>query len=196
MLIDARSVAAGSEVRCDLCVVGAGPAGISIVDRLRESGLSIILLEAAGSIPMSQRNGCFAEKTRAARYYRLDACRYRLFGGSTNRWGGWCRPLEPADFEQRDWLPWSGWPIDETALEPYHGDAAKLFELADACFDLPAWGDRLPTPFALDGTAFESVVFRYSGFTQWTTCTSREVRCSRPGGTLIRPSRLSRLRSD
>ena len=48
MLIDARQVSQGSEFRCDVCVIGSGPAGIAIADRLRNSQLSVILLEAGG----------------------------------------------------------------------------------------------------------------------------------------------------
>ena len=51
MQLDARSIADGATLTCDLCVVGAGPAGISLVDRLRESGLSICLLESGGFEP-------------------------------------------------------------------------------------------------------------------------------------------------
>ena len=51
MLIDARTVEDGAELRCDVCVVGAGPAGRPVVHRLRDSGLSICLLERGGFEP-------------------------------------------------------------------------------------------------------------------------------------------------
>jgi choline dehydrogenase-like flavoprotein len=162
MLVDARSVTSGREFACDLCIVGAGPAGIAIADRLRESGLYVVLLESGGFHPELATQKLFRGQSDGRSYYRLDACRFRLFGGSTNRWGGWCRPLEAADFEQHDWLPWSGWPIGPEALEQYRADAAKLFDLTDPRFDLAAWRDRLPPPLPLDGTDFESNVFQYS----------------------------------
>jgi choline dehydrogenase-like flavoprotein len=162
VLIDARTVAPGSEFACDLCVVGAGPAGIAIVDRLRESGLTIVLLESGGFDPETPTQALFRGENEGHAYYRLDTCRFRLFGGSSNRWGGWCRPLEPTDFEPRSWLAWSGWPIRSESLEPYHAETAKLFELADASFDLASLRERLPAPFELDGSHFESVFFRYS----------------------------------
>jgi choline dehydrogenase-like flavoprotein len=162
MLIDARSVPAGTEFRCDLCVVGAGPAGIAITDRLRKSGLSIVLLESGGFDPELPTQALYRGENHGWPYFRLDACRFRLFGGGTNRWGGWCRPLEPVDFERHEWLPFSGWPIGSEGLEPYYADAAKLFELTDSRFDLAAWRDRLPVPLTLDRTNFESVVFQFS----------------------------------
>ena len=29
----------------------------------------------------------------------LGASRLRHFGGTSGHWGGWCRPLDPVDFE-------------------------------------------------------------------------------------------------
>ena len=37
--------------------------------------------------------------------------RIRALGGATGHWEGWCRPLMPHDFEARDYIPNSGWPI-------------------------------------------------------------------------------------
>jgi choline dehydrogenase-like flavoprotein len=162
VLIDAREVSTGAEFACDLCVVGAGPAGIAIADRLRDSGLSVVLLESGArnvDLP-SQRLYC--GEIRGHGYYRLDACRWRLFGGGTTRWGGWCRPLEAVDFTARGWLPYSGWPITAQALQPYEADAARLFELPNARFDLDAWRHRLPDPLPLDASHFEHVVFQHS----------------------------------
>jgi len=129
MLIDARSVPTAAEFSCDLCVVGAGPAGIAIVDRLRDSGLAVLLLESGGLNLELPTQALYRGEIHGHDYFRLDACRWRLFGGSSNRWGGWCRPLEAIDFARREWLPYSGWPIEAETLQPYHADAAELFEL-------------------------------------------------------------------
>ena len=174
MLIDARSLAAGAEFVCDLCVVGGGPAGIALVDRLRPSGLSIILLESGGFNLELPTQSLYRGELHGDPYFRLDACRWRLFGGSSNRWGGWCRPLEPVDFEQREWLPHSGWPIDAGVLRPYHDEAARLFELPNARFDLADWQHRLPPPLPLEGANFVNNVFQHSPETNFAdTCLVR-----------------------
>ncbi len=160
MLVDARFVTEGSELTADLCVVGSGPAGIAIVERLRGSGLSICLVESGGLEPELATQRLYHGSNVGHRYYRLDACRFRLFGGTTNRWGGWCRPLEPIDFERREWLPWSGWPIGCQALEPYYPETARLFRLSEPSFDLATWRQRLPAPYVLDGDDFQSVIFQ------------------------------------
>jgi choline dehydrogenase-like flavoprotein len=162
MLIDAKSIARGADFACDLCIVGAGAAGIAIADRLRNAGIEVILLESGGFHPEPSTQRLYRGKNIGRRYFRLESNRWRLFGGSTNRWGGMSRPLDALDYERRDWLPWSGWPIGWDTLEPYHADTAKLLELHDPRFDLDAWRDRIAPPFALDGTNFENVIYQYS----------------------------------
>jgi choline dehydrogenase-like flavoprotein len=85
-----------------------------------------------------------------------------MFGGSSNRWGGWCRPLGEEDYQVREWLAHSGWPISAQTLRPYEADAARLFELPHDRFDLSAWCDRLPPPLPLGATNFENIVFQHS----------------------------------
>jgi choline dehydrogenase-like flavoprotein len=162
LLIDARSVAGGSALECDLCVVGSGPAGIAIADRLRDSGLSVVLLEAGGLDYALAAQKLYRGQIVGHPYYRLDGCRWRMFGGGTNRWGGWCRPLDAVDYSERAWLALSGWPISADSLKPYEDDAATLFELPSARFDLEAWRDRLPPPLALGETNFENIVIQHS----------------------------------
>ncbi|HEX8498713.1 MAG TPA: GMC family oxidoreductase [Actinomycetales bacterium] len=161
MLIDARQHA-GAELSADVAVVGGGPAGITLAGRLRGSGLTVLVLEAGGLHPTLRDQRAYAGDNVGHPYFRLDGCRYRLLGGSTNRWGGWCRPLEDLDFETRSYVADSGWPIDATDLRPYYDEAARLFELPSADFDLPSWASRLPTPFPLQDTDFENTVFQYS----------------------------------
>ena len=144
MLIDARSLSSICEFRCDVCVVGAGFAGLAIAHRLRDSGLSVVLLESGGfNVELSSQR-LYRGEISGHRYFRLDGCRWRLFGGGGNHWGGWCRPLDQFDFAQRDWLPYSGWPVTAESIQPYETETAKLFELPNARFDLAAWRDRLP----------------------------------------------------
>jgi choline dehydrogenase-like flavoprotein len=162
LLIDARLLSPGTELTCDVCIVGSGPAGITIAHRLIGSGLSVKLLEAGGPRYELGTQTLYRGRVVGDPYYRLDGCRWRMFGGTSNRWGGWCRPLDPVDYTQRDWLPLSGWPINAQHLERYEADAARLCELPTARFDLESWRDRMSPPFMLDDTNFENVVIQQS----------------------------------
>ncbi|MGP6158936.1 MAG: GMC oxidoreductase [Vulcanimicrobiaceae bacterium] len=162
MLIDARSVSAGSEFLHDVCVVGSGPAGMAVAERLRGSGLQVCLLESGGRDPELRTQRLYGGSNVGHPYFRLDACRFRVFGGTSNRWGGWCRPLQPVDFERRDWMPYSGWPIDAQTLSPYYEETARLFQLVQPSFALADWQQRLPAPFALGDETFENAIFQHS----------------------------------
>ena len=97
----------------------------------------------------------------------MDEGRYRVFGGSVNRWAGRCAVFDPIDFERRDWVHMSGWPIDSATLSPYY-DRAK----AVAKFDEPWIPDgKVPAALGLEISGFSTpglrpFVWRYapSGF--------------------------------
>jgi hypothetical protein len=96
VLIDARSLADGSEVVCDLAVVGAGPSGIAIVDRMRNFGVKVCLIESGGFEPDLRTQNLYRGENVGHRYFGLQTCRFRMFGGSSNRWGGLVSPARAA----------------------------------------------------------------------------------------------------
>jgi choline dehydrogenase-like flavoprotein len=132
MLIDARDIASGTTRPYDLCVVGAGAAGITLARRLRAERFSIALVESGGFTfdPATQdlyQGTTLGPGLSGASY--LSTSRLRFFGGTTNHWGGWCRPLDPLDFETRAWVPHSGWPIGRAELAPYFEEAAGVVQI-------------------------------------------------------------------
>jgi len=162
VLIDARQVKDEARLTSDVVVVGAGPAGISVVDRLRSSGLSICLITGSGLVPDRFAQQMYRGESVGAPYYSLDGCRFRQFGGGGNYWGGWCRPLDPIDFTRRDWLAWSGWPLDRAELDPYYADAAEFLRLPSTRFDRTAWPAHMPPPLDTSQTSFENAIVWYS----------------------------------
>jgi len=113
----------------DVCIVGTGPAGMTIARSLPAS-LRIALIEAGGFdyIPEDQRN--YEGETSGLRPGYLSSSRARMFGGSSNCWGGWCHPLDEYDLQRKDWLPASAaWPFPRESLVPYYDKASKLLGL-------------------------------------------------------------------
>jgi choline dehydrogenase-like flavoprotein len=97
-------------------------------------------------------------------YWRLDECQFRAFGGNTNCWGGWCRPLDEIAFENRSWIPHSGWPFSARELDPYYGPAHKILQIQSASYDLDAVisGVTEAKILPLNSERFETHLYRFS----------------------------------
>lgn len=135
LLIDARELADGTTVSADLCIIGAGAAGITIARALRGSGLSIALIESGGFEFEGGTQALYRGSMVGIDTWDMEAMRLRYFGGTTNHWAGWCMPLLEEDFEERPWIPYSGWPINLDELRPYYERAQRRVELGDFIYD-------------------------------------------------------------
>lgn len=138
MFIDTRGVDEGSVVKTTVCVVGAGVAGITLALELDQQGIDVCLLESGGFKPDEGTRDLYRGENVGLPYTFADGSRSRYLGGSSNCWGGWCRPLDPWDFEARDWVPHSGWPFGLDELEPYYDRTHALLKLGPRNFE-PAW---------------------------------------------------------
>lgn len=134
-LIDARSLPDATVLTPDLAIIGGGPAGISLALALADSKISIALLESGGMNFDPKTQTMYAGDETGVRYTALDAGRLRFMGGSSNHWGGFCRPLDKIDFQARDWLAHSGWPIARAVIEPYFQRAQALCEAGPWIYD-------------------------------------------------------------
>jgi choline dehydrogenase-like flavoprotein len=139
MLVDARALDPHADVEADICVVGAGAAGITLAQALIGRSARVVVLEGGGMQADDDSQQLYAGVTTGEPYYALDACRVRSFGGTTNTWGGWCRPLDAIDFADRDWLPHSGWPFTRDALTPFYQRAHRICRLAPYDYDPGRW---------------------------------------------------------
>ena len=129
MIDDARHIPGGTQLDCDVCIVGGGPAGISIAHELDGSGLKVLLLEGGGKTESAQsRDMHRGLVSPASSHERLEKYRRRQFGGSTVAWGGRCVPFDAIDFEKREWVPHSGWPFSKSELDPFYARAMALCE--------------------------------------------------------------------
>ncbi len=145
MLIDAHTLNNGATIETDICIIGAGAAGISLAMEFINSGSRVCILESGGTEYNDDTQALFDGKNTGFPYYDIRALRLRYFGGTTNHWSGACRPLDTLDFEQRDWVPHSGWPLTKKQLDPYYEKAHVLCELGPYNYDPAFWeGNKNP----------------------------------------------------
>ncbi len=135
MIADARRIETGSVLSCDICIVGAGAAGIALALQFEHRRETILVLESGGVRSRSATHALTkGSVTGVLPHPPLHRFRRRAFGGATAIWGGRCVPFDPSDFSHRPWMPGKPWPIAYEALLPYYAPAAALCEIGDFAF--------------------------------------------------------------
>lgn len=171
MLLDAQSVPNGQTLSTDVCIVGAGAAGVTLAMELMGTGLSIILLEAGGRSRAGNSQRLYEGHVNdPVRHLPLDQARYRQLGGTTSLWGGRCIPFDEIDFAERDWVSHSRWPITRTDLDPYYRRAHDYCECGG--YDYQVASALLGTPMEMlpafkDGLVCTTKLERWSPPTQF-----------------------------
>ncbi|HMR30864.1 MAG TPA: GMC family oxidoreductase [Geminicoccaceae bacterium] len=165
MPLDARSLPHDTVLQADICVVGAGAAGITVARELADSGLTVILAEGGGEEYDEDAQALYAGDSIGAEIDPAIA-RLRQFGGSTNHWGGRSRPFEAADFAPRTWIAHSGWPIDYAEFAAHLPRALALCEIEADDFTSP---HVLPNALPFDPARVENGLWRFSPPTAFGT---------------------------
>ena len=123
----------------DVAIYGTGPSGISLALALAGTGLRIGLFEAGGPTPSRIGREHPYQGSNLGLPYDLTGTRLRYLGGTSNHWGGWCRPLDPYDFAARGHIPLSGWPISRDDLNPHLEAALSVCEVPTGGLGLQAF---------------------------------------------------------
>ena len=169
MIIDARAEETGTVVNADVCIVGGGLAGITLAREFLGTPFEVCLLESGGLQQESETQSLDAGENIGYPYYPLDTARARCLGGSSTLWhtpaggrevGARMRPLDAIDFEERDWVPYSGWPFRRCDLEPYYYRAQALSRIGPASYDVEDWTDPDRRPRVHFGDDVQTIVYK------------------------------------
>ncbi|HYD77137.1 GMC family oxidoreductase [Ramlibacter sp.] len=173
MIESANAVPRGTVLAADVCVVGAGAAGIPLALSLSGRGLSVLLLEAGERTRDGKAQAHYEGEVADERLHSpLHRYRLRGLGGSTSLWGGRCMPFDPIDFEARPWVPDSGWPISYEGLLPYYARANTWAEAGRFAYDARTALPGVPPLFA----EFDSDIVRTEGLERFSCPTDFGVR--------------------
>jgi choline dehydrogenase-like flavoprotein len=132
--------APSSTVVTDVCVVGAGPAGLTFARQCIGSAFGVLVLEG-GWYVWDERAQSLRSSAVESPYYQsgaLSVGRRRQFGGTANIWSHLTRPddgrvyaralpAEAVDLEPREWQPTAGWPLGVADLAPYYDRVARAW---------------------------------------------------------------------
>lgn len=125
MIQDLRRADSGFRINADLCIVGAGAAGIAIASRFIGTGVQVCLVESGGEEFEPDTQSLYAGES-IGHPVNMEVGRLRELGGSTNHWGGRCAEFSTAEWAKRDWVAHSGWPIELAELRPHYRTAWEL----------------------------------------------------------------------
>jgi choline dehydrogenase-like flavoprotein len=138
-IIDARVLDDGSVLECDVCIVGAGAAGLTLAAALAEPSRTICVLEAGGQRPDEATQALHELQNVGAPIREDFMARARYLGGSCNLWAGRSMRLGPLDLAGRDWVADSAWPIRAEELAAHYPRASAILKLPpDEQFE-PEW---------------------------------------------------------
>ncbi|EDX87365.1 GMC oxidoreductase family [Synechococcus sp. PCC 7335] len=146
MFTDILDMGEQATLRRQVVVVGSGIAGAEVSTYLARHGLEVVLVESGREqfdpaiqalndvVFLGKRH---RELNPNSYYHRYlppalrGVSRVRQFGGTSNVWTGKWKYLQPSDFEGREWVPNSGWPITFEDLLEHYRSAAKDYGFGD-----------------------------------------------------------------
>ncbi|MBU8544868.1 MULTISPECIES: GMC oxidoreductase [Roseomonadaceae] len=129
MIIDAATLEQDTALDAELCIVGAGAAGVTLALQFLRGPIRVVLVESGRDQAEAATQALYAgEVADTALHPPTDTYRQRQFGGSTTLWGGRCIPLDPLDLRARPWIPHSGWPFGHEALTAWYPQANAICE--------------------------------------------------------------------
>ena len=168
----------------DVCIVGAGPAGLTVARALVQHGVRIVVLESGGRHPDPNVQELCDGPTTGDAYAGPGATRHRQAGGTSQIWNTWLgsemgakyAPLEAIDFEARDWLPLSGWPFDKAVLDPYYEQAHILCGLGRSRYGGTDWATADRHPLPLLGESLTTAVYQFGPARLFTGVYLEEIR--------------------
>lgn len=141
--------------------MGAGAAGITLARSLAAKGVGVCLLEAGGTDFDAETQSLYDGANLGMEYYPLEESRLRFLGGTTNIWGGRSVPLDPIDFDERSWVPHSGWPITLDDLQTYYERAHSDLDLGTYDYSESLWGRTQAQPPAFAPDTFSTTFWRF-----------------------------------
>lgn len=146
MFTDILEIGEQSTLHRQVVVVGSGIAGAEVSTYLARHGIEVVLVESGReqfdpAIQALNDVNFLGKRHRELNpnsyYHRYlppalrGVSRVRQFGGTSNVWTGKWKYLQPSDFEGREWVPNSGWPISFEDLLAHYRSAAKDYSFGD-----------------------------------------------------------------
>jgi len=169
MELDVGRLPDGASLEADLCIIGAGPAGVALAREFIGLGIDVLLLESGGVRREEWAQTLNEGTVLGDAYVGLRPTRHRQIGGTSWIWntpasgsiGAKYVPLDSWDFEARRGGFGRGWPIQAAELTPFYRRAQSLARVGPFAYDAQDWADPSRAPFRLAGDLLTSRVYQF-----------------------------------
>ena len=138
--VDLKELDSPAPIQADLCIIGSGPAGVTIANEFAGSSVQVVIIEGGGLEQTPAHQALFeVENAGTPRATPQDLVRNRIIGGSSHSWSGRCVSFDSIDFESRAWVPHSGWPINLADIQSVLDRSRKLLGIGPNIYDSQLW---------------------------------------------------------
>jgi hypothetical protein len=152
----------------DVCIIGAGPAGLASALELANRGVSVALLESGADTSVRKLKGLSdAEVVSLGTHSVMGEAVQRGMGGTSSIWGGRCVPLDPIDFEHRPFVPDAAWPFDSKELAAYYTRACQLLGVGKSNFSSNQITDPYSANHSLSSNFSDNNQLLATGLERW-----------------------------
>ncbi|GLY31149.1 GMC family oxidoreductase [Kineosporia sp. NBRC 101731] len=198
-------------IEADVCIVGAGPAGLSVATVLAGSGVRVVLLEGGAEATWRQLTEVSAEGDDPYPQGSISETRGSGIGGTAGQWSyrmsnvdadaeageRGCRyaPMDAIDFEQREAVPHSGWPLTRSDLDPWYAKAQRIAGLGEFAYHPNSWSTPQAQPLELDPSLVETQMFQFAPASVWVNRAAGALR-SAIGVLVLTDANVTRLEVD
>ncbi len=170
MLINARGLEPGAVIDADVCIVGAGPAGLAVATEFVGSGLKVAVLES-GDIKSDPKASELATPARGFKHGNMRVLESnRQIGGNSCVWNIQSdkaartvrfAPYSEGDFLPKPWRDGVGWPFPRRDLDAYYDRALRFVGQKGIGFNLAEWETDAAKRLPLQSNRVETAVFQF-----------------------------------
>lgn len=164
MITDFDKCDATTAFSADICIVGAGVAGLTLAHEFVGTGLSVLVLESGGAKDETKTQRLYETHLSGLPHEGVHNGRFRVYGGSSTRWGAQLMTLDRIDFERRDYVSQAHWPIAYDDVAAYYDRAQRLLKVNDLSYEADFWDELGVQPIEFNHDLMRYRFAKWAGF--------------------------------